>query len=387
MAAQRPLKILMAAGEVSGDMYGGALIEALRERYPGRELDVRGMGGNAMKQAEAQLLHHTDDLGAMGIFEVLKKLRYFKRVMQEMVALAEAWQPDVLITLDYYSFNIALAEKVKALGIKTVHYISPKVWVWRKERIHRIAKAYDLLLCIFPFEPALYAPVGLKAVYVGHPLVEQAEATRNAPAPELPWYGRDHIALLPGSRAGEIRAILPIFLKAARRIETVKGGNCSFILPVPTPNMRKEVERILSKHRRPQHLAIVDGNARHVMQQASAAMIASGTATLEACLMDCPAVLAYRVSFLTEIIAHLVLPKASFRFAGLVNIIAEKRVMIELLQRDFNVYNTASHLLAYLRNTPARRKLLREYAAVRDQLGAPGATQRTAQAIAELLNG
>ena len=382
---EAPLKVLMAAGEVSGDMYGGALIRALRKQYPGRTIEVRGMGGDAMKAEGATLLHHTDALGAMGIFEVLAKIRYFKQVMKDMVSLAETWKPDVLITLDYYSFNIALAEKVKALGVRTVHYISPKVWVWRSGRIHRMAKAYDLLLCIFPFEPALYEPAGLPAVYVGHPLVEQAAATWAEAEPTLPWAGTHKIALLPGSRAGEIRSILPTFLKAARRIEMVKDYDCSFIIPVPTPKMRGEVERILAKNPLPRNLTVVDGNARHVMRQANAAMIASGTATLEACLMDCPAVLAYRVSWLTECIAHLVLPKASFRFAGLVNIIADKAVMTELLQRDFNIYNTAAEVLGYLRNTPARRKLLEAYADVRTQLGKPGATDRAAAAIANLL--
>lgn len=380
----RPLKILMSAGEVSGDMYGGALIRALRGRFPGRALEVRGLGGDAMRAEGARLLHHTDALGAMGIFEVLRKLRFFRRVLAEMVALARDWRPDVLITLDYYSFNVALAERVRPLGVRTVQYISPKVWVWRRGRVRRMARAFDLLLCIFPFEPALYEPVGLRALYVGHPLVGRAAETRAEPAPRFPWYGRDHIALLPGSRAGEIRAILPTFLRAARRIEDVKGGDCSFVLPAPTPRMRAEVERILAREPSPRHLTVVEGNARHVLAQARAAMIASGTATLEACLMDCPAVLAYRVSLPTELIARIVTRGARLRFAGLVNIIAGRLVMPELLQRDFTVHNTAAEVLAYLRDTPARRALLEAYAEVRDRLGDPDATARAADAIAAL---
>lgn len=382
--AQPPLKVMMCAGEVSGDMYGGALIRALRERFPGRGLEVRGMGGDAMRAEGARLLHHTDALGAMGIFEVLRKLRFFRRVLAEMVALASDWRPDVLITLDYYSFNVALAERVRPLGVRTVQYISPKVWVWRRGRVRRIAQAFDLLLCIFPFEPALYAPVGLRALYVGHPLVGRAAETRAAPAPVFPWYGRDRIALLPGSRAGEIRAILPVFLSAARRIEDVKRGNCSFVLPAPTPRMRAEAERIIARVPGPRHLTVVDGNARHVLAQARAAMIASGTATLEACLMDCPAVLAYRVSLPTEIVARLVTRGARLRFAGLVNIIAGRLVMPELLQRDFTPHNTAAELLALLRDTPARRALLAAYAEVRGRLGGPEATARAADAIAAL---
>ncbi len=381
-----PLRILMVAGEVSGDMYGAALIRALRAQFPNRPIEVRGMGGNAMMAEGAELLHHTDSLGAMGLVEVIAKLRYFKRVLADMTDLAKTWQPDICITLDYYSFNIALAERVKALGIRTVHYISPKVWVWRRNRIHRIARAYDLLLCIFPFEPALYAPVGLKAVYVGHPLVEQAAATRDELPAQLPWDDATHkIAILPGSRAGEIRSILPTFLKAATRVEQVVEGKCSFILPTPTPKMRAEVERIVAKSTCPKNFTIVDGQARHVMAQAKAAMIASGTATLEACLMDCPALLAYRVSKLTEILARIVMSRATFRFAGLVNIIAGRLVMPELLQRDFSVEKTTAHLLSYLTDTDERRALLTAYDEVRRKLGDVGATTRAAQAIAELL--
>lgn len=380
-----PLKIMIAAGEVSGDMYGGALIRALRERFPGRELDVRGMGGDALRAEGAQLLYHTDALAAMGIIEVVAKIRFYKRVLADMVALAAEWRPDLLITLDYYSFNIALAERVKALGIRTAHYISPKVWVWRRGRVKRIARAFDLLLCIFPFEPALYAPTGLRAVYVGHPLVEQAAATRAEPPPELPWGGGRRIAILPGSRAGEIRALLPTFLEAARRVQTELGGDCSFILPAPTPKMRALAESILAKHPAPDRLTVVDGRARHVMAQADCAMIASGTATLEACLMDCPALLAYRVSLPTELLARLITLKAAFRYAGLVNIVANRLVMPELLQRDCNPANAARITLDYLRDTPARRDLLAAYAEVRDRLGPPGATARAAAALAELL--
>ncbi len=381
-----PLKVMLIAGEVSGDMYGAALIQALRQQFPNRTLEVRGMGGDAMREAGAELLHHTDELGAMGLIEVLVKLRYFKKVLADMTALAREWQPDVCITLDYYSFNIALAERVKALGIRTVHYISPKVWVWRRNRIQRIARAYDLLLCIFPFEPALYEPVGLRALYVGHPLVEQAAATKAQPSPTLPWSGKHHIAILPGSRAGEIRSILPTFLRAACKLDADHPEGCSFILPTPTPKMRAEVERILAQNPRPKQLTIVDGNARHVMAQAQAAMIASGTATLEACLMDCPAVLAYRVGAITALLARFILAHAAFKFAGLVNIIAGRLVMTELLQQDFTVEATAKQLSAYLSATEERQNLLNAYAEVREKLGPVGATARAAQAIAELIN-
>ncbi|MEG1933734.1 MAG: lipid-A-disaccharide synthase [Kiritimatiellia bacterium] len=381
-----PLKVMICAGEVSGDMYGGALIEMLRERFPDRALVVRGMGGEAMRAAGCELLYHTDALGAMGIFEVLRHLRFFRKVMNEMEALAREWRPDILITIDYYSFNIALAERVHALGVRTVHYISPKVWVWRRQRIYRVAKAYDALLCIFPFEPELYAGTGLRALYVGHPLVEQAAATRAAPAPVLPWYGENRLALLPGSRAGEIRTILPTFLAAARRIELVKDYDCSFIIPAPTRKMRLLVEKIVARSVVPAHLTVVEGQARHVMAQATAAMIASGTATLEACLMNCPAILAYRVSLITELFARFITRGARLKFAGLVNIILGRLAMPELLQRDFTVYETASHILPYLRHTPQRKALMKDYEQARQLLGEGNATSRAVEVIVDLLS-
>lgn len=378
-----PLKIMLCAGEVSGDMYGAALMAGLRKRFPDRELDVRGMGGDAMRAAGAELLYHTDALGAMGIVEVLGKLRFFRKVMRDMAALAESWRPDMLVTIDYYSFNVALAERVHALGIRTVQYISPKIWVWRRNRIYRMAKAFDRVLCIFPFEPALYEPAGLAAEYVGHPLVEQAEATRAETPPELPWGDGTRIAILPGSRSGEILSILPTFLDAARRVEQTRREPCTFLLPAPTKRMRAVVEEVLAREKRPSSLTVVDGQARHVMAQAQAALIASGTATLEACLMDCPAVLAYRVSVFTEILARLIV-RGGLRFAGLVNIILDRPAMTELLQRRFTVHSAAAALLPYLRDTPKRRRMLADYAACRERLGS-GATERAVEAIARLL--
>ena len=380
-----PLKVMVAAGEVSGDMYGGALVRALRARFPGRAIEVRGMGGDALRAEGADLLYHTDAMGAMGVVEVAARLRFFRKALADMAALAAAWRPDLLVTLDYYSFNVALAERVRALGVRTAHYISPKVWVWRRGRVRRMARAFDLLLCIFPFEPALYAGTGLRAVYVGHPLVEQAAATRAEPPSALPWGPGRRVAILPGSRAGEIRALLPTFLEAARCVEAGLGGEGSFLLPAPTPKMRALAEAVLARHPAPGRLAVVDGQARHVLAQAGAAMIASGTATLEACLMDCPAVLAYRVSLPTELVARLVTLRAAFRWAGLVNIVAGRLVMPELLQRDCTARNAARLTLELLRDTPARRGLLEAYAEVRGRLGPPGATARAAEALAGLL--
>jgi len=294
----RPLKIFIAAGEVSGDMHAAHLMGAMRRTFD-RPLEFRGIGGDAMRAEGAELFYHTDQLAALGLWEVVRQLRFFKRVMNRLHAEIAAWQPDLVLTVDYPGFNIRLARWAHDQGCTTAHYISPKVWAWKKNRIHAIARAYDLLLCIFPFEPACYALTPLKALFVGNPLVAQTEQTAAEPPPTLPWAGEPRIGLLPGSRTAEIERILPVMLDAAVLLEKRRPG-CSFVLPTPTRRMRELAERVIAAAPvRPSSLAVIDGQARHVMRQAQAAIIASGTATLESTLMDCPTVLVYRTSLAT----------------------------------------------------------------------------------------
>lgn len=380
-----PLKILILAGEVSGDMHGAALMKALRESTD-RPIIFRGMGGNEMQAEGAQLLYHTDQMAAMGIGEVFRQIRFFKRVLHEMIQTGLEWQPDVVLTIDYAGFNRRVAQALHDQGLKTVQYISPKVWAWNAKRIYAIAKAFDLLLCIFPFEPACYAPTTLKTIFVGHPLVARAEETRREPPPVLPWEGTYRIGLLPGSRRAEIRRILPTLLKAAVRIEREKKGDCSFIIPAVTPTMRREVETVLTAaSQKPARLHIIDGQARHVMNQAHAALIASGTATLEASLMLCPTVLTYRVTFSTYLFAKVMIK--TLRFVGLTNIIADREVMPELLQYGFTPERAAAALLPLLDDTPQRRKMLADMAEVNAALGDAHASQRAAKAVIDLISG
>ncbi len=373
-----PIKILILAGEVSGDMHAAALIQALRELSP-RPIDFRGMGGDAMAAQGTQLLYHTDQLGAMGLAEILANARFFKRAIKTIIDLGITWQPDLLITIDYAGFNMRVAKALHTHGIKTVHYISPKVWVWRRRRIYSIAKAIDLMLCIFPFEPAYYAPTTLKALFVGNPLTERADQTWSEPSPALPWSAPTHIALLPGSRRNEIRKLLPIMLDAAILLDTQRPQGCSFIIPVPTAAMRAEVQAILDTHPQPTHLAIIDGNARHVMRQSRAAIVASGTATLEACLMKCPTILTYRMHPITAwLCKHLL---KGIQFVGLANIVAQRSVMPELLQDALTPEAIIAHILPLIDDTPQRTQTLADFQSVIDTLGHTPASHRAAQAI------
>ncbi|MDR2850107.1 MAG: lipid-A-disaccharide synthase [Verrucomicrobiota bacterium] len=376
-----PLKILVCAGEVSGDMHAAALMRALRERL-GRPVAFRGFGGDAMRAEGAELLYHTDRTAIMGITPVLANLPFLLGMARRMKREILGWRPDLVLTVDYPGMNLRLAAFARARGAKTVHYICPQVWAWHRGRIPALARKLDLLLCILPFEPALFKDTPLTAVFTGHPLVDRAAETRAAPPAALPWQGARRIALLPGSRASEITRILPRLLASAARLEQRLGGDCSFLIPAPTPRMRALGEAVAARvPAKPRHLAFVDGQARQVLLQAHAAAVASGTATLEACLMRCPTVLVYTASRVTYWAARWLVK--GVRHLGLANIIAGKEVMPELLQDDFTPERLADQLQRYLTDTAERGKTLAALDETNALLGAGGASARAAEAIRE----
>ncbi len=379
--SETPLRILLCAGEVSGDMHAAALMRALRARLR-QPLMFRGFGGDAMRAEGAELLYHTDRVALMGITPVLMNLPFLLGMMRRLRREILEWKPDLVLTVDYPGMNLRLAAFARAHGFKAAHYICPQVWAWHRGRIPKVARILDLLLCVFPFEPELFASTPLKAVFVGHPLVERAAETRAAPRAALPWQEAAHrVALLPGSRSGEITRILPRLLAAAARLERDLGGGCAFVIPAPTAAMRALGERVAAETaERPQRLAFVDGQARQVLLQAHAAAVASGTATLEACLMRCPTVLVYAASPLTALVARLLVK--GVRHLGLANIIAGREVMPELLQRDFTPERVAGQLRRYLTDSAARQAALADLDETLARLGAGGASDRAAEEIA-----
>jgi len=381
--SNQPLRILICAGEASGDMHAAALMRALRERLA-RPIAFRGFGGDAMQAEGAELFYHTDRTAMVGVTPVLMELPFLLGMMKRMKNEILTWKPDLVLTVDYPGMNLRLAQFAHDHGFKTVHYICPQVWAWHRSRIPKIARMLDLLLCILPFEPALFKDTPLKAVFAGHPLVDRAAETRAAPPVALPWRGRYRIALLPGSRSSEITRILPRLLAAAAQLEQRLEGDCSFLIPAPTPKMRTLGEAVVAATPlRPKNVIFVDGQARQVLLQAQAAAVASGTATLEACLMLCPTVLVYRVSDLTYRIGRFVIK--GVKYLGLANIIAEKCVMPELLQNDFTPERLSDLLHRYLTDPVAHAKAVSELEAANARLGAGHASARAAEAIAATL--
>jgi lipid-A-disaccharide synthase len=378
------LKIYICAGEVSGDMHGAALMKELKRLHPGA-IAFRGFGGDGMRAEGAELLYHTDRTGVCGITPVLRELPFLLRMMRRIKRDLLEWRPDLLLTIDYPGMNLRLAEFAHNQGLRTVHYICPQVWAWHRGRIPKIARFLDRLLCIFPFEPQHFAGTKLKALFTGHPLVDRARETREEPPPEFPWRGADRIALLPGSRAGEITRILPRMLEAAALLEEKLGRECSFIIPAPTPRMLELARATAANHpRKPRNLAFADGRARHLLLQASAAAVASGTATLEASLMRCPTVLVYCAGALTALAARTLIK--GVRFLGLANIIAGREVMPELLQERFTPEALCDLLHGYLTDRDLRARTLVNLDAVNALLGGGSAPARAAAVILDFLS-
>ena len=382
----KPLRVLICAGEVSGDMHAATLVRALREKIP---LELRGFGGDALRAGGAELLYHTNQTAVMGFVPVLLRARFFGAMLRRMRREIETWRPDLLLTVDYPGMNLRLAEHARGLGVTTIHYICPQVWAWHRSRIPKIARILDLLLCLFPFEPACFDGTGLRAVFAGHPLVDRMAETRAEPPPNLPWHGARHrVALLPGSRAGEIQRCLPKMLAAARlledRLRREALGTVSFVLPSPTDAMAALAEKILRRaSARPTHCGVLRANARHVLLQANAAAVASGTATLEACLARCPTVLVYEINPLTAFVMRRVV---TVQFAGLANILAGREVMPELLQSNFTAPRLAEHLYAYVASPATCHGVRAEYDAVSATLGPGRAAETAAARILEALD-
>ena len=368
--------VLVIAGEVSGDQRAAELIRAVRARRD----DIRfwGIGGPDMRAAGVETLHDIREMAVMGLVEVLRRYNFFRRVFNEMLAAAEAQKPDAVLLVDYPGFNLRFAAEMKRRGIKVIYYICPQVWAWHRSRIPKMARIVDRLLAIFPFEPKVFEGTPLKVDFVGHPLVDVTQAARSAPAQQLPWHGAPRIALLPGSRRQEIERILPALWQAAALLQKQKP-DASFILAAPSEAVAKIVRAKLAElGGGPTNCELVVEQTREVLRQARAALVASGTATLETALMNCPMLVVYRTSTPTYLIGRQLIRVSHI---GMVNLIAGRTVCPEFIQHDATPEKLAAGLLPLLGETPERAAQLAGLAEVAAKLGAPGAATRAAEVL------
>lgn len=380
---ERPLRLMVCAGEVSGDLYAAALVRALRSRFAPREVVVSGIGGDALAAEGAKLRAHVSQTGVIGFWEVAKRARFFSRLLRNLKRDLSEGRPDALVTVDYPGLNLRLARHAKALGIPAVHWICPQVWAWRRDRIPKIAASVDELIAIFPFEPELFKGTGLDVRFSGHPLLDQLSDFSREPRPPLPWGEGIRIALFAGSRPNEVRRLLPDVLAGAALAEKALGP-CSFLLPAPDEARAADIREGLSRARlRPSDARVVVGRSRQVLAEARAAIVKSGTSTLEAALLGCPHAIVYRVSETTYRIMRRLL--VGVRHIGLPNIVAGRTVCDELIQRDCTPERIRDELLALAPDGPRREAQLAAFREIRSSLGGGGATARAAGFVAEQL--
>ncbi len=373
----RPPSILIVAGEVSGDMHAAALVRELRRLLPAARFF--GIGGDRMRALGVETFLDVHDMAVMGFTEVIRRLPFFRKAFRQTVAIALQRRPDAVILVDYPGFNLRLAVRTHAAGIRTFYYICPQVWAWNRGRIPRMASIVDLLLAIFPFEKAVFEGTPLRVEFVGHPLVDEINEALSEPPAPLPWQGDPRIALLPGSRAQEIRRILPCLCDAAVQIERQRPG-ASFLIPTPGPDAERLIRTMLAELPvKPARLAFAPGGTRQVLRQAHAALVTSGTATLESALLMCPTVVVYRTSPLTYFLGRRLVRVPHI---GIVNVIAGRRICPEFIQHATTGANLAGALLPLLDDSHARREMLRGFEEVKSLLGPGGAAARAAAILA-----
>ncbi len=375
------LRLGLVAGESSGDQLGAALIRALRARAP--QLRCYGVAGALMQQCGCEAWASAHELAVMGLFEPLKHLPRLARLRGRLRARFTAERPDVFVGIDAPAFNLGLARRLKEAGLKTVQYVSPQVWAWRQGRVRRIARACDLVLCLLPFEVEFYARHGVRALFVGHPLADQIPLDVDQPGARREL-GIDSaatvVAILPGSRLGEVERLGRDFISAARWVQA-RRPQVQFIAPMASAPVRGVFERHMQSLGW-RDVRILDGQAQRALVAADVALVASGTATLEALLCKRPMVVAYRFSPLTAwAINRLRLVKVPWFSQP--NLLAGRRLVPELFQNEVTPEALGAALLGELDDGDHRAELQREFRRVHETLRLGGA-DRAAVAILEL---
>jgi lipid-A-disaccharide synthase len=360
------LKVAIVAGESSGDLLGAALIRALNGRIPG--LEFHGIAGPKMMAEGARTLFPLEKLAVRGYVEALKHLPEIVGIRRKLAAQLLDDKPDLFIGIDAPDFNLGLERKLKANGIRTVHYVGPSLWAWRPERIHSISRAVDHMLVLFPFEEAIYRKAGVPVTYVGHPLADAIplRPDRDDARAQLRLPPHVHaIALLPGSRQSELELHADLVIRAARKLHETRP-DLRFFVPLATRETHAYFEsRLYALQARDLPLSTLFGHATLALQAADAAIVASGTATLEAALARCPMVITYRVPPLT---AWLMKRKAVLPYVGLPNILSGEFVVPELLQEEATPDNLAQALGNWLDARPAREALQERFSRLHHEL-------------------
>lgn len=370
--------ILFSAGEASGDTHAANMFLELKKHQP----DIQGIGMGGVKMAEAgiDLCYNSANIAVIGVVEVLKHYAEIRSALNLMKHIIKHERPDLLICVDYKEFNFKLAKYAKQLGIKVLFYVSPQVWAWRESRVKAYGKVIDMMAVIFPFETAYYEKEHIPVRYVGHPSVDKVQP-KHSKAEDLTRFQLDAtqpiIGLLAGSRANEIKRLLPVMLDAAEQLKT-KFPTAQFLLP-QADSISDELLQAYALN----NIQIIKNQPYDVIQCCDAVMTCSGTATLEIALLNIPMVICYKLSTLTYWLGRLLVKTP---FIGLPNIVAGKRIVQEFIQHEANADNLAAEIAHILTDKIYQQTMQNNLGAVKQQLGTGGGSKNMAMLALEMLN-
>ena len=368
----------MVAGEASGDMYGAEVARRLFHKFP--DCQIYGLGGQRMREAGVQLEGDISKTAVIGPFEVVSSLASLYRVFRRLAERVETDPPTAAILIDFPDFNLRLGQRVRDAGVPVVYYVSPQVWAWREGRVKQLRRFVNKMLVILPFEEEMYRKAGVDVEFVGHPLVDMVRATKSkeefCTAYELDPR-KPIVALLPGSRRKEVRFILPTLCETAKLISKQKPDT-QFVLPMASGLHRRSVENIV----RSQPITIVTNDTYNALRYARAAVVASGTATLETALLGTPEVIVYRISQASWLVGKALL---KVRLFGIVNIILGEEVVPELFQERMTPEEVSKITLRLMDDVWVQSRIRGNYEKLRRQLGSGNVSDRVVDAVAKLI--
>ena len=372
--------VMVLAGEASGDAHAAEFVEILLQRQPG--LRVSGMGSIEMQRVGVDVYYDSSKIAVMGLVEVLKHWGEIKRAMAIVRHQLDSTRPDLLVLVDYPEFNLKMAKHARELGIPVLFYISPQLWAWRPKRIHKIGRLIDHMAVLFEFETKYYRDAGIPVTFVGHPLVGKVRISRTVAETRKAFGIADEsrvIGLLPGSRRSEVSRLLPVMLAAARKMSERDPG-LDFLLPVASALDRSEIEALVATS--DVRVRVTQESVYDVIASCEAVVTCSGTVTLETALLEVPMCIVYRMSALSHAILSRLI---TIPYIGLVNIVAQKSVVRELLQSEATAENIARELFEILENPDYRARMHAGLRQVRDNLGSGNGSANMAELVLSLL--
>lgn len=377
--------VMIVCGEASGDLHGANLVRALLTKDP--DLNFCGMGGPELQSLGIDILYDAQKVAVVGVFEVFAHLKDIFAAQKILRKTLQRKRPDLLILIDLPDFNLILAKFAKKIGIPVFYYICPQVWAWRTSRVYTIKKRVDKLGVILPFEEEFFQSYGVKASYVGHPLLDSVKTTfskKHFRENHNINYGSKCIGLLPGSRKREVLSLLPIFLEAAEKLQDNTNDELIFLIPkASTISMEEFTQAGVDKYRESLNLRIIEGERYDVMANCDCVVAASGTVTLELAILKIPMVVTYKLAPLTHFLGQFLI---KLEFFSLVNLIAGHKVVPELLQKEVSANRICYELSLLLNAHGKRKKMNLGLNLVKNALGKPGASKRAATVVMELLN-